>query len=952
MSQPKTGSPAPTQQAPTGSTMTPERRAQIDAMLAGSKQSAAPQQPSPDGFKKFANTISAPFRAVSDAVFKPVVETMAKPFGEFAAGISGLQGKQAPAWTNDNRLTGPTQLAVGKHGISQEAAKEAEMLKAQGYKGAGFTDVLNVASIAPSGAFVKGAGTLARATETSAKTIGLAPKFVQFGKTVSDVAPAAVGWGGAYGAAQNLDSGKQGQGILGDTLKGAGVGLATGVGLAGAGSLIGSGLQKGSQVLNKDLRTQAIANKNYNALSELENSNAVLRKLVEGYNKKGIDVKRKLADTDFLVGSVDESGTIRTLGDDGALSKLEDFIRPQEDVISNNLKREGKTTSLQQLQREMLANIKNSDIRGADEVAAIRKVSAEIEGLKLRADAEGNIPLWVVHDAKRYKYKNLDYSNPASKNTDKAIARTLKEAVENNTDSIDVKRTNDELAEYYAMLSFLEKLDGKKVKGGRLGKYFAQIIGGAAGTHIGGPVGTLVGAEIGGRLQGKMMRRTFNKASGKEMKVSDAMTRAVNLGKSPKTPPGIIPENRRIGYSIKPPQPDATRILSQEEARAQLKERGWQNVGQSSESLLSTPGKQKTTQSAAKMEAKRPISEILSQLSTKSELDAEIANRIENFRQEAGLLADREGAGVNHRNVEDAAGNFQFQAKDFSLNKAKGSMKRQANSAKLEAGRLLYENDPDFRAIVDKKDELFAHRVEMAKDDAEFLSLINEVNDEIKAVKYVVAYEQPKSQPKASPALVKAPERAIDEAPKVEGSKVIEGLKYKSAEEAANSTIPNSSTVVENLRGKGGQVYRELLNKAKQYDTAEKFIEAVKDKDFIASGQEGQNRGVLRTVTVSARDALMPKTNPKESLLKSEAYALNDRMSLLKNVLILEPKNKSLKSELQKVTEEWKKKSSEYWKLNKKNKHIKDTGEETLKTELRNIWMKANNIDPMIDIPF
>mgnify|MGYP001586751171 CR=1 FL=1 len=93
---------------------------------------------------------------------------------------------------------------------------------------------------------------------------------------------------------------------------------------------------------------------------------------------------------------------------------------------------------------------------------------------------------------------------------------------------------------------------------------------------------------------------------------------------------------------------------------------------------------------------------------SKAQLDKEIEKRIEVFRKEAGLLAEKEGAGVSYRKVTDATGGVNFVAKDFNLNKAKGSMRRQAEGLKKEAYSLLFENDQDFKALVDRQNELLA----------------------------------------------------------------------------------------------------------------------------------------------------------------------------------------------------------------------------------------------------
>jgi hypothetical protein len=140
------------------------------------------------------------------------------------------------------------------------------------------------------------------------------------------------------------------------------------------------------------------------------------------------------------------------------------------------------------------------------------------------------LPLEMIHDAKIDKYANINYLNPESKRVDKALARALKELVENNTKSIKVEALNKELAQQYAVRTFLEKLDGKKVVGGRLGKYFAQITGGMIGSHF-GPFGAMVGAEAGNLLKGAQMAGKFSGETGLGMTKSRAMLEAIKRGK-------------------------------------------------------------------------------------------------------------------------------------------------------------------------------------------------------------------------------------------------------------------------------------------------------------------------------------------------------------------------------------------------------------------------------------
>lgn len=310
-------------------------------------------------------------------------------------------------------------------------------------------------------------------------------------------------------------------------------------------------------------QARVIAQRNVE-LAKLENNNASIRKVVETAKSKGIDVKDIVSNTDLLHNSVDSSGTIRTTNPGGAVEQLTHFIQPQEDVISQTLQREGKMISFSDLEKQLNEAVNNSSVKGGAKLRAQQNVKQDIQGYLLDAvDSNGKpwipgksvgepqIPLSTVHDAKVDKYSNIDYTNPESKKIDKVIAKTLKQIVENNTDSVDVKKLNEELSKHYATLNFLEKLDGRKVDGGKLGKYFAQTIGGMVGSHF-GPLGTIAGAEVGGLIKGAAMKGKFGTALGKDLEQSPAMREAIaanvahsnSLGNRNSAQSSIIPPTR------------------------------------------------------------------------------------------------------------------------------------------------------------------------------------------------------------------------------------------------------------------------------------------------------------------------------------------------------------------------------------------------------------------------
>lgn len=296
----------------------------------------------------------------------------------------------------------------------------------------------------------------------------------------------------------------------------------------GLGQKFSEGFQKGQEGGFSQARVDRIVQNRVNELSKLESGNSVVRKAVSSAerNLDGFDVKQEIAKTDLLDGAVSTDGVIRTTEDGGAVSKVQDFIKPQEKVISQTLEREGKTVSLADVEKQLNEAVNSGPFKGAAKIAALKRVAQDIEGYGLEADANGDVPVSMIHDAKIDKYANINYTNPESAGVDKLIARTLKQIVEKNTDSVDVKALNKELSKNYAMLEFLKKLDGKRVSGGRLGKYFGQTVGAIVGAHF-GPFGSLIGSELGSAIKGGSMARTFNGTAGGTLEASPAMQEAM-----------------------------------------------------------------------------------------------------------------------------------------------------------------------------------------------------------------------------------------------------------------------------------------------------------------------------------------------------------------------------------------------------------------------------------------
>lgn len=297
--------------------------------------------------------------------------------------------------------------------------------------------------------------------------------------------------------------------------------------------------------------TEGIANE----IANIENNYSKLRTANEYSKDSGAASRSRIAQTDVLVEAVDPEGTIRTKQQGGAVDQYRALtIEGKESVVRQNLVNEGKKVNLKQIERDLKVTLSDSGLEGADLIQALNGIKREIEGLRLRADQLDMVDLAKVHDAKIATTKNIDFNTPPETKTyRKAVARTYKEIVEEVSET-NVKQVNTELQKYYQDLERLENLDGRKIKGGKLGKYFAQIsgniVGGAVGGAVGGPVGaglgTMAGGEAAAFIKGRQMGSTFGQPRGlapKANAVLDAAAEAAKAGKKPvdlKTPDRVI----------------------------------------------------------------------------------------------------------------------------------------------------------------------------------------------------------------------------------------------------------------------------------------------------------------------------------------------------------------------------------------------------------------------------
>lgn len=279
---------------------------------------------------------------------------------------------------------------------------------------------------------------------------------------------------------------------------------------------------------------ESIVTKRATEIAKIENNYASTRKANIYSKDQGEASRARVAYTDVLTDAVDEDGLIRTKQPGGAVEKYKiQTIDKKEGIVKKLLEQENSLVSLTDVETKLNDAIHKSGLQGADLRNALNNVKQEISGYRLKANKVGDVSLTLLHDAKINATNGINFlTEPNIKIGRKSIASGLKNLIEERS-KVNVKEINHELSKYYQDIALLERLDGKRVKGGKLGKYVAEglgtIIGGAVGTFA-GPIGTaggaIAGKEIAGKLKGDALSRVLGKKTGMDAPESEVLKNA------------------------------------------------------------------------------------------------------------------------------------------------------------------------------------------------------------------------------------------------------------------------------------------------------------------------------------------------------------------------------------------------------------------------------------------
>lgn len=545
--------------------------------------STAAPQPEGDGI----------FKSMAKAIVSPVATMLARPF-QAGAELLGASAETVNKYTKGNFGDWVAPVPQNFGDVKKDVGRAAQ------------TVALGMGPVSGGAAFGAGMsleqGNDLMSTETAINTgLGIAggklldlvgkPLLNGAGKAIGVITPAIIKDVAARGA-QSVEKFMAQHSILPES-----VGGAVNKGAQVAEDVANAPFKAASNVVKKPFTStpeEVIAGRE-KTLFEIEQKYSGMRKNALYSKDGGASSRKRIADTDVLVGAADENGLIRTRTPGGAYDQYKaQYVEPGESVVMDLLEKEARSIDLAVVERNLIRAVRESKLAGKDYLKALNDVKKEIEGYRLKANKDGRIDLAELHRQKIGTTAQINWNTPPVKSAyRKAVAKGLKRTIEKES-RYNIREANEELGKYYEDLDFLESLDGKIVNRGKMGKYFAQIAGNIAGGVAGGmsggmagsAIGTIVGGELASRIQGIMLSRSLGGAAGKGASRSAILEKAVAESKAPRLAlpapkPGALRSEVGSGKPINLPEKTQTTRDAAERSSENIKtfEEGYQSKG-------------------------------------------------------------------------------------------------------------------------------------------------------------------------------------------------------------------------------------------------------------------------------------------------------------------------------------------------------------------------------------
>lgn len=205
-----------------------------------------------------------------------------------------------------------------------------------------------------------------------------------------------------------------------------------------------------------------------------------------------------------------EDGKIHTFEQSKALRESADPLNDTLDRALVEIQPSLPLTSIDTLRAKALKGLDELQVTETVREALRREINQEWDLRKARYGER--IDLRTVNQLKKTDWKAtpFDSNKPYQRDINYINGRASKETIEEAVplDVVDVRELNSHLGDIYDAAKFLDSLEAKAVKGGRLGKFFARTIGAVVGSQ-GGVAGSILGGLVGDRAAEILQQSTF-----------------------------------------------------------------------------------------------------------------------------------------------------------------------------------------------------------------------------------------------------------------------------------------------------------------------------------------------------------------------------------------------------------------------------------------------------------
>lgn len=447
--------------------------------------------------------------------------------------------------------------------------------------GAGVKGVTALGEAGAAADAVKAGEAIAMGGKTALGADIATPAITGIGKIGSKIAPAAGGIGaglvGGYAGdiSSNLSQGKTDASVLKP-----GLGTALGGGIAGAG--LGA-----SSLYKKFLGEQEVVSRVQQAYEDAFGATKT------GIQKgSSIEARSGTSPGEFLANAgippetqeINGRRVFTTGPDSGTYQAIQQRAEALTNLRDMAIAKSGATNNFNDLRIRMLAKAEQ-DFSGSSLEAARSQINKEMDALardpKYRVGADGNMSAADTTKMKSYlgQQAKFDTATPSNvRDTFRTMSGVAKDAVEETAQKSDVpsiKTMNRLIQQHLDFLDtngkkgLLSRLNGQTLKGGRLGKYVYETIGGLAGEGAsnalgGGLVGNIAGPILGSIAGSKVSQFMQKLAAGGPFS-------AATLGRMATEDPEIVQQfleyigskgGERIAPTVRPLQQTAGGLLS------------------------------------------------------------------------------------------------------------------------------------------------------------------------------------------------------------------------------------------------------------------------------------------------------------------------------------------------------------------------------------------------------